>query len=141
MRLFDFERKWLVQIFSIILPRSNSFPIGAQDAPMNLFLDDLISRAPKSFGLGLRFALFAAVFYPLWASLRPRTLFALSGEEQVQALEQMARSRFYIVRELPMLLKMTACLGFFGLPEIQRSMGIEPTDLLPAPQLRKDRRS
>lgn len=140
MRLFAFERRWLLQVFHLILPRSRFFPIGAQDIPMHRFLDDLLNRAPLSFVFGLRFALLALILYPLFSARRPRLLFSLSIEDQENTIEMMARSPFYLVREMPVLLKMTACLGFFGMPEVQRAMGIEHGDLLPAPHLRKEMR-
>lgn len=140
MRLLAFERRWLLAVFHLMLPRSAFFPIGAEDAPMAAFTTDLLQRAPLSFALGLRAALLAVVFYPVWAARTPRTLFSWPAGAQLDALEKMAQSRFYLIREMPMLLKMTACLGFFGLPQIQRAMGIENNDPLPAHFLPKDAR-
>jgi hypothetical protein len=46
-------------------------------------------------------------------------------------LERLGRSRVYVIREMPLLFKTAACLGYGGLPEVQARVGITPVDALP----------
>ena len=132
MGLFGFEKRWLLRIFDAVLPPGHgTLEIGARDVPLEGLIDDLFEVAPGQFSLGLRAATWVVtLFGPLLAG-RLRTFGGLSREDRAAVLARLSTSRFYVLREIPMLLKMVACLGWGGMPEVQRRVGLEVVDETP----------
>jgi hypothetical protein len=133
MKLFGFERRWLLLVFETILPASDDprFPQGALELGAGRYLDSLLRTAPSDFALGLRLCTWLLMFAPLFVLRRLRTFESLSAAERAELLERFTRSDVYLIRELPMLFKTAACLGVCGLPEVQRRIGIHPVDATP----------
>lgn len=127
MTFSTFERRWLLAVLDAILP-SGAHPrltLGARDLPMERFVEDLLLRAPASAGLALRACLWVVTLSPL-AHGRLRLFGSLSLEERVSILAALERSRLHLLREVPVLLKTLACLGYCGVPAVQRQVGIQP---------------
>ena len=135
LRLYNFERRWLLSIVSVILPTGvgERMPWGAADAPLGGFLDDLLDSAPLKFVAGVRACVWMVVLSPPLLLGRLTTFFGLNGEDRLQLLERLKQSPIYVVREMPLMFKMIACLGFCGLPQVQKKLGIHPTDSTPPP--------
>jgi hypothetical protein len=133
LRMLRFERRWLVRVFEELLPGGADarLPIGAADVPMDRFVEDLLAHAPLEFTVGLRLCLWIVVLGPIFVARRFRTFFRISPSERMLVLERLSASEVYLVREAPILLKTIACLGFCGLPAVQQSLGIHPTDPSP----------
>jgi hypothetical protein len=132
MRFFAFERRWMLAVLDAILP-SGAHPrlvLGARDVPMQRFVDDLLLRAPALAAIGLRASLWVVTLAPL-ARGRPRLFGSLAAEERVALLEALGRSQIHLLREVPVLLKTLACLGYCGVPEVQRQVGIAPAPSAP----------
>jgi hypothetical protein len=132
MTFFSFERRWLLAVLEAILP-SGAHPrldLGARDLPLDRFVDDLLLRAPTLAVLGLRASLWVITLAPL-ARGRLRLFPSLETGQQIAVLEALARSRIHVLREVPVLLKTLACLGYCGVPEVQRRVGIEPVASAP----------
>jgi hypothetical protein len=131
MTLLAFERRWLLGVLDAILP-AHAHPrltLGARDFPLARFADDLLRRAPLLAALGVRASLWVLWLSPL---ARGRAGFgALSPEEQVAWLRTLEGSRIHLLREVPVLLKTLACLGYCGVPEVQRQVGIDPVASAP----------
>jgi hypothetical protein len=128
-RLLRFERRWLVAIFETILPSGDpALPLGAADAPLGRFVDDLLASAPLPAVLGLRASLWLLMLAPLFVLGRPRSFLGLSSQARLALLERLRGSRHYLVRESALLFKIVGCLGFCGLPPVQQRLGIFPTD-------------
>jgi len=128
--LYEFERRWLLVVFETVVPSGvdEGMPLGAKDAPMGRFVDDLFRRAPAHFCLGLRACLWVVMFAPPFVLGRLATFVGLREQERLELLAVMGRSDAYLVREMPLLFKTIACLGFCGLPEVQTKVGIFPVD-------------
>ncbi|HVU03741.1 MAG TPA: hypothetical protein VHE30_18410 [Polyangiaceae bacterium] len=133
MILLGFERDWLLVVFDSIVPSGTSerVPTGAKDAPMDRFLSDLFASAPLHFCLGLKACLYFVMVAPLFVLGRWSTFLGLSSEERHRLLDRLAESDVYVIREMPLLFKTVACLGFCGLPEVQSRIGITPVDATP----------
>ena len=123
MRLFAFERRWLARVLEDVVP-------GASEVPLERYLDDLTRHAPLEFVLGLRASLWIVVLCPLFVIGRFRSYFGLAHDERLELLERLGKSNVYLLRELPTLFRMVGCLGYCGLPDVQRRFGIE-TDAEP----------
>jgi len=131
--MFRFERRWLLRIFDAIYPAGtvDGLRLGASDVPLEGLLEDMVKRAPFDFVLGLRAgAWVVTLFGPLLAG-RLRSFAGLSVTERGEVLESLAHSRLYLLREIPMLLKMVASLGYLGVPSVQRELGLPSVDADP----------
>ena len=128
--MFNFERRWLVAVFAVVIPSGADprMPFGAAQAPMGRFVDDLLEHAPLQFVLGLRACLWMLMLAPLFMLRRFRTFLGVEPSTQLALLERFRISSIYLVRETPLLFKTVGCLGFCGLPSVQRQLGIRPTD-------------
>jgi hypothetical protein len=126
LRLLRCERRWLVRIFETVLPADPRLG-GAAQAPMGRFVDDFAARAPLAAVLGLRLSLWLVMLAPM-ARGRLHTFLGLSPDERLAQLERLRRSDRYLVRESALLFKVIGCLGFCGLPPVQRRIGIHPVD-------------
>jgi hypothetical protein len=126
VRFSRIEKRMMLGVFDAILPSGADprLPIGARDLPMGRFLDDILQRSPVLFALGLRAALWLVTLSPLAVIGRPRTFGGLSPGDRVRVLERLSHSRVYAIRELPNLLKLVACLGFAGHPDVRRHIGL-----------------
>lgn len=133
MLLLGFERRWLLLVFDTIVPAGTSerTPLGARDVPMDRFLDDLFRSAPLHFCLGLKLCLWVVMFAPLFVLGRFRTFVGLGDSDRLRLLERLGESDTYLLREMPLLFKTVACLGFCGLAEVQLPLGITPVDGTP----------
>lgn len=140
LRLLNFERRWLVAIFTILIPAGADarFPYGAEQAPMGRFVDDLLARAPLEFVTGLRATLWLVMLAPLFTIGRFKTFLGLAHEQQMRVVERLRTSDVYLVRETPLLFKTIGCLGFCGLPAVQQELGIHPTDKTPPEWAQED---
>lgn len=128
MRLTGFERRWMQGLFDAVLPSGadERLPLGAADAPDGALVDDLFRSAPTQFLLGLRAAIWVA-YLSTWV-FRLQGFGRLSRRERALHLERLAGSRLYFLREIPMLLKMVACLAYGALPEVQARVGLPPAE-------------
>ncbi|MCC6213847.1 MAG: hypothetical protein IT376_03195 [Polyangiaceae bacterium] len=127
---FEFERRWLVELLAVVVP-SGADPrarFGAADVPARAFVDDLLVSAPLEFVLGLRGCVWVLMLCPVFCGARFTTFLGLTPAERLRVLSALRESPSYVVRELPLLLKMVACLAVCGLPEVQGSLDLEPRD-------------
>ncbi len=134
MKLLTFERRWLLSVFDAIMPANASpqLPWGARDLPLERFVDDLTQISPKQFRLGLRATIWLIALSPWFVLRRATTVSGLSQAERVVLLDRLGESESYVVRELPMMLKMVVGLGYCGLPETQDAFHVVPRDPTPA---------
>src|SRR5258706_16199504 len=68
LRLLNFERCWLQQVFETLLPSQVNpvVPWGAADVPIGSFIDDLLASAPLKFVFGLRACLWLLMVSPIF---------------------------------------------------------------------------
>jgi hypothetical protein len=125
MRFWAVERWMVGELFDAILaPRTNlRLPLGAVDAGVVAFFEQHLTSLPTRTRWALRVAVDAlAALTPL----HPRGAHA--------ALEQLADSRIYVLREAVTLLKSVVCLGYFAHPQVRRELGLDLTlTTLPGP--------
>ena len=123
----------MLEVFATLLPSdvSNTLPDGADRAPLGGFVDDLFQSAPSHVLWGLRVCLWLIVLSPPFVLGRFATFFGLEHAERIEVLEHLQESNVYVVREMPLLFKTTACLGYCGLPSVQRAVGFRVVDETP----------
>lgn len=123
MRLLSVETRWMELWFRTVLPlEGDTFLPGADNLPLAAFIDDYFAHTPAGSSIGIRLAsILVTVLCALRFFRRPSRL---RREERAQFLTNLNGSRIYIVRELPMLLKLTAFMAWDGLHSVQRGLGV-----------------
>ncbi len=118
------ERKWIISVIHAIYPSGTpTFPLGAKEFPMDRFVEDFFKRTSLQARWGLRFALFLFQILPFLFIGRWRLFHHLNPEDQQRYLECWYYHRFHMIREVTILFKLIASLGFCGLPEVQDKIG------------------
>lgn len=123
MRLSNVEMAWMEVWFRTILPAGDesSFP-NADALPLRAFIVDYFAHTPAGSSIGIRLA---SVVVTLLTVLRFRTrLRSIPREARHAWLATLGASKFYVVRELPMLLKLTAFMAWDAQHEVQRQLGV-----------------
>jgi hypothetical protein len=130
MRLGSVEQRVLCAAFDALIPPGEDarLPLGARDVPLHRFLDDLLERAPLHFAAGLRVVALLLLVCPPFVIGRLASFLGLEPRARLSVLLRLQQSPIYVVREVPLLLKTVACLGYCGLPEVQARLGIAPRD-------------
>lgn len=80
-------------------------------------------------GLGLRAALWMVSLAPLWCLGRLATFSLLTLRERSELLSQLLRHRSFAVRELTLLLKLTAAMALFTSLELRARSGYDDVQL------------
>jgi hypothetical protein len=127
MALRTFEKRWMLSLFAAVLPPSSStgrLPAGGDSPHLAHFIDEFWRRAPASGKLGLRAATWILALAPLLWRLKLRPFHRLVPKDRQAFLESAAASRLYLVRELPNLVKMVACLAYCALPGVPAAIGL-----------------
>jgi hypothetical protein len=125
--MMRFELAWVLAILSTIYPAhaNDRLTLGADDVPLAAFFDDVFARAPGLPLLGIRAATWAITFCPLFVIGRFGLFHRLPTNDRLRVIEGLGHSRFYLVRELPMLIKTIGCLGYGSLPAVQQQIGVD----------------
>jgi len=123
MRLTSTEIRWMECWFRTILPQDGeTFLLGADALPLRSFIRDYFAHTPAGSSIGIRLA---SLLLTMMLCLRKRRrLDRVTRQERNDFLVRMSRSKIYIVRELPMLLKLTAFLAWDGQHGVHRQLGV-----------------
>ena len=87
-------------------------------------------RSTKIAALGLRAALWLVSLAPLWCLGRLATFSLLSLRERTELLAQLLRHRSFAVRELTMLLKLTAAMALFTSNSLRARSGYDDVQFI-----------
>ncbi len=128
MRLTKIERRWLRALYEGFAPPAERgyTADGEGLAPKPGEVDHaaaferLNGHASPLAQLGLRAAVWLLGSAPLWTRRRLAGIDGLPVEERVALLEDLARHRSALVRELTWLMKVQASMSLFGNAEIRR---------------------
>src|SRR5690349_4777257 len=101
-----------------LIPRGGSLP-GAEDVGVAVPISDFLARAPRSVGTLVRVGLYA-----LELSAFPRLFSRLSPEGRVKHLQRLETSRFGPFRDLFLLLKALAGVGYSRDVRVQEALGV-----------------
>lgn len=123
MRLTSIESRWMELWFRSILPGpEDTFLPSTEHLPLASFIEDFFAHTPMGSSIGVRLASLVVTLLTLLRFGRsPRRL---SIEKRCAWLETLSGSSIYIVRELPMLLKLTAFMAWDAHHEVHRSLGV-----------------
>lgn len=113
-------------VIDALLPPAGSdgFP-GAFEAGFEGFERGFTADAPATMRLGWRAALFLAAWVSPLLIRRLPPLDRLSVEDREAALEAMGKSRFYLIRQVFLLLKAVTSFGFGSTGAVRRAVGYD----------------
>jgi hypothetical protein len=130
VRLFGFEKRWLLRIFDAIIPSGadERLPVGACDLPMDRFADEVMVYAPPRAAFGVRGAIWLVTFFGplLVGKLGWFPLMRVKSRSDV--LARLSHHRLYLVRELTTLFKVLVTLGYGGAPIVLKAVGVPVID-------------
>ena len=136
MQLLPFERRWILTIFDTIYPGGHPvLPWKASEvATTGPFVDDMFRVGPFWTILGMRALIWIMNWVgPLLALGLPLPFAWISDAARLRTLENLAGSRFYLVREIPTLFKMLGSMAYCASADVQKAVGFERPDFgLPA---------
>ena len=104
---------------------------GAATVPTDAFVSELEKHVPGETLLGIRAATWIITLIPLLWRFKLRTFGALRSEDQYLLLNRLEQSRFYLVRELPNLLKIVVCMAWCSDPRVQADLRFLTPDTAP----------
>ncbi len=133
MRLFAFEKRLLAIIADAMLPSGvpGGLQRGAASVPTEAFLSDFEKYAPGESMLGVRAATWIITLLPLLWRFKLRPFGALRPTDRYALLNRLEQSRFYLIRELPNLLKIVVCMAWCSDPRVQRDLHFLSPDSAP----------
>lgn len=123
MRLMPLEIHWMACWFRTILPAETDtrYP-GATALPLDAFIRDYFAHTPPGSSIGIRLA--SVLLTLLFCLRRRKRLGKATRQERNAFLTRISTHRIYVIRELPMLLKLTAFLAWDAQDDVQRQLGV-----------------
>jgi hypothetical protein len=115
MSLSSIERSLAPIVLSSFAPLAlpSGFSIGAGEVDWAGGLERFLKTASDKARLGIAVSLVAFFFAPFFVLGRFRTLARSSAEERAAAMERVLDHRFFLVREMALLVKLVACMAMF----------------------------
>lgn len=96
----------------MIPARADASLPGLGEVDTRAFWDEYEASAPELLRFGFRASVWALTLAPPILIGRLRTFDRLSAAERDQVLEKVAGSRSYLVRQLPLTVKLMACFAY-----------------------------
>jgi hypothetical protein len=114
--MFAFERRWAHSILEAYAPYDTPSGLAPQRGEVDYVrtLTRIMAASQQRAALGLRVGIWIAVFAPIWLWGRLRLATSLAMEERARLLGQLLSHRFFLVRELALLLKLGASFALMG---------------------------
>ena len=107
------ERRWRDALCAAMIPHAEggALPgVGAVDAEQ--FWSEYERAAPELLRFGFRASVWALTWAPPLLLGKPKTFGQLKPADRDRVLERVARSRFYLIRQLPLTVKLLACFAY-----------------------------
>jgi hypothetical protein len=121
MKLFQFEQRHAEIIGRAMYPKGSLGGV-ADDRALGPIITDQIASVPWFAAIVARLGMLLIWYWPL-LTLRFRTFGSLTQEQQYALMDKLARSHFYSIREMVMLVKMNTCFAAIGDPRVLRYLG------------------
>ena len=126
MKMKAFELDWTAKMMDTIIPSGvvDDFPKSASETGAVKVLEELVTYTPFFTALSLRAAVwFIEILAPLLSG-RMRRFSKLDLAAREQVLAGMYKSKIYFLRQMVLLIKMTACFGWGADPETRKGIGV-----------------
>lgn len=126
--MMAFERRWAESILEAFAPPGGpGLAPRAGETRYAEALERMAASATRTAALGMRLALWLAVVAPVlvWGRLVLAPTLAIG--ERARMLGELLRHRSFLVRELVLLLKITAAFALFARPEMRAASNYDRT--------------
>jgi len=122
----DAREKWLRTQLDAIIPEGGEIPVSAEEGGAVEIFQDMASHLPALTGMSLHAAVVFVEFAgPLFGLKKTGRFSGLDSEKKTECLQGLSKSPIYLVRQMVMLLKMIACMGWGADPRVRRSLGYD----------------
>ena len=128
MKMWAFELGWTAKMMDTVIPPGveEKFPQCASETGAVRVLEEMVQYTPFITAFGLRATIWLIeLFGPLVFGGRLRRFSKLDPASREQTLDKMYKSKIYLVRQLVLLIKMTACFGWGAHPDVRKALGDE----------------
>jgi hypothetical protein len=143
--MMRWEQSWAIEVLEAFAPSAPDTPQSdARLAPREGEVDYLHAYRRMHAGstplaaLGLRFALWMVALAPIWLLGRFITFSELARAERTELLSRLLRHTSLVVRELALLLKLTAAIALLGTPSVRERSGYDKPQAAAAAVARGD---
>lgn len=120
MRWLGFERRWRDDLCAAVIPRVDPVGLpGLGEVDTDEFWSRFLVAAPPDVRRSLRLAVWVLTLCPPLLVRSPMTFGHLSSELRDRHLDAALRHRSWVFRELAGLVKLVACLAYFGDPAVR----------------------
>ena len=114
------EARWRDALCSAMVPDTTDPALpGLGDVDTAAFWDEYQRTAPALLRLGFRMSVWALTLAPPVLLGKPRTFARLAPEDRDRLLDKVTRSRFYLVRQLPLTVKLLSCFAYLRDDEVR----------------------
>jgi len=127
MKMRTFELEWTAKMMDAIIPPGveKDFPKSASETGAMKIVEEMVRYTPFVTAIGLRAAIwFIELLGPILGAGRWRRFSKLDPTAREAVLGGMYKSRIYFIRQMVLLIKMTACFGWGADPETRRGIGV-----------------
>ena len=124
--MLAFERTWAVSVLEGFAPSGG--PGLSPEADEVDYLGALQKMMRASTGraaFGLRVAVWIVALAPMWMLGKVGTIRSLAPAGRAELLRRLLAHRFFLVRELTLLLKLGACMAIFARPSLRERSGYD----------------
>ena len=124
--MMAFEKRWARHLLAAFAPPGGP---GLAPAPEEVdylgVLGRMVRGASPLAALGLRLAIWIAALAPLWLWGKLTTISKLAAERRPELLRELLGHRAFVVRELTLLLKLSAAMALLGTPSVRARSGYD----------------
>lgn len=125
MKISRFEARWIARICEGIIPPGLDarMPYSARNFDYENFAIDVMANYPWHAAIGMRAVMLLFNLSPLFFIGKPLLFTSLKQEDQIRYYDLWYDSPVYLIRQMATVVKVMACLNFFGQPEVQHLVG------------------
>ncbi len=114
------ERRWAAAVLEGFAPVGGAGLAPAEgEADYLGAMEQMMRASTRKAAFGLRVALWIAALAPVWLLGKLHTLGSMSREGRAEILARLLAHRVFLVRELTLLLKLSACMALFARPSLR----------------------
>ncbi len=121
MRLTEVETRWALSLIEAVFPQQPSDKGDHIDHSKELraFLQDIFANGPITFTLLARVVFILLQLMPLFIIGRLKLFINLSADDKDRFLMALYNSRWYLLRQLGLLVKLIGGLGYLGIDHVR----------------------
>ena len=124
--MLAFERTWAVAILEGFAPSDGpGLAPAAGEVDYLRAIQKMMHASTGVAAFGLRMAVWIAALAPMWLLGRATTIRSLAPARRAELLGRLLAHRFFLVRELTLLLKLGACMAIFARPALRERSGYD----------------